>query len=311
MESGGAAFGAGGLLLKTNPPPCFLSYYRKKPPPLWNFKATRCYCRRFRTLRRSYIVSAGKGRRASNSETVGSQRFNFRFRDRDRNGSTDDDVGEDRGGGYKWKRKKRKWWSDEPPKMAENEEEPGILEEAIDSLWILKVFKSYGWILPPILLAILLATGPKAFLVALALPIGQSLLTFVFQKLWERRKRKPKQKARKRRRPSPNTINDTNTDDEERDEEGQMQEKMDYQSWSVHDNGSVNQDAKGVLDFGGWDELDRVASMRRPPQMAARSHRKTSMKDKLSQGGANSDMPLLLRLLIAVFPFLGSWTKML
>lgn len=40
--------------------------------------------------------------------------------------------------GYRRKGKKRMWWSEGSPDMVE-EEDAGILEEFVDSLWIFKV----------------------------------------------------------------------------------------------------------------------------------------------------------------------------
>ncbi|PRQ36847.1 hypothetical protein RchiOBHm_Chr4g0396101 [Rosa chinensis] len=82
----------------------------------------------------------------SNAETIRSKTFGFSFRDR-RNGDEDeeeddDDYEEEDDYGYntskgKKKKNKRRWWSDGPSEM---EEKPvGVLEEAIDSVWIFKV----------------------------------------------------------------------------------------------------------------------------------------------------------------------------
>ncbi|XVF38564.1 hypothetical protein REPUB_Repub20aG0113000 [Reevesia pubescens] len=188
----------------------------------------------------------------------------------------------------------------------------GILEDGIDSIWIFKVFKSYGWSLPPILLSLLFATGPKAFLMALALPLGQSAVTFAFEKLF-RSQSKQKRKARVRKKPK-NTSRRTvkNVKMEEEQQEGRKSRKgmKGYQSWVVGDYDSVNEGGNGAISFGGWDELDGVGSTRMPSTTESVSKRTTKEKDKLSMKQSKSDAPLLLRLLIAVFPFLGSWTKL-
>ncbi|KEH31032.1 hypothetical protein MTR_4g088590 [Medicago truncatula] len=64
----------------------------------------------------------------------------------------------------------------------------------------IQVFKSYGWTLPIILASWLLSTGPKAFLMALAIALGQSALALAFEKLWGRTESKPKRKCRMKRK---------------------------------------------------------------------------------------------------------------
>ncbi|XP_059446165.1 uncharacterized protein LOC132177739 [Corylus avellana] len=94
----------------------------------------------------------------------------------------------------------------------------GIFEEVFDSFWIFKVFRSYGWTLPPIILSWLLASGPKAVLMALVLPLGQSVVSLAFEKLWGRKRSRPKRKSRMRRKPSASTVSSVETDAEEQDE---------------------------------------------------------------------------------------------
>ncbi|XP_024194745.1 uncharacterized protein LOC112197994 [Rosa chinensis] len=248
----------------------------------------------------------------SNAETIRSKTFGFSFRDR-RNGDEDeeeddDDYEEEDDYGYntskgKKKKNKRRWWSDGPSEM---EEKPvGVLEEAIDSVWIFKVFRSYGWTLPFIIMSLLLSSGPKAFLMALALPLGQSVLSLAFEKLWGRTQRRPKHKSRMRRKPSATSEANVKRDEEETYDEDQEtnNKKMDYQSWVVGNDVSVGNSGEDASKLGGWDDLERMESEKR------QSRRKSRGKGKLSRRERISDTPLLLRLLIAVFPFLGSWTK--
>lgn len=233
-----------------------------------------------------------------NAET---RRFNFKFKFRDKNGDSVQVEEDEKGGSTrKGKKRKRRWWSDQ------EEEPPGILEEAIDSLWVLQLAKSYGWMFPPIVITSLLATGPKAFLMVLALSVGQSALTFAFQKLLGKTQSKPKRKVRKRRKTTGSTVNDADIGDEEQDKEGAVKGRMGYRSWVVDDNGSFNKDNQDAPNFGGWDEFDATA-----PQRKRQPRKKPLANGKWSMSGRKSDTPLLLRLLIAVFPFLGSWTKML
>lgn len=167
------------------------------------------------------------------------------------------------------------------------------------------MFKSYGWAFPFIIISLLLSSGPKAFLMALALPLGQSALSLAFEKLWGRTERRPKRKSRMRRRPPATSEGSVKMDEEETYDEDQETDnkKMGYQSWVVENDVSVGNSDEAASSLGGWDDLERMQSERR------QSRRKSRRKGKLSRRERNSDTPLLLRLLIAVFPFLGSWTK--
>lgn len=142
---------------------------------------------------------------------------------------------------------------------------------------------------------------------ALALPLGQSALSLAFEKLWGRTQSRPKRKSRKRRKPSATTEANAKMGEKEKYDEDQetSNEKMGYQSWVVGNDGSVDNGGQDATSLGGWDDLERMKSDGR------QSRRKPREKmGKLSRRERNSDTPLLLRLLIAVFPFLGSWTKM-
>ncbi|KAM6544812.1 hypothetical protein CsatB_025548 [Cannabis sativa] len=248
----------------------------------------------------------------SNAETRRSQRFGFDFRGKrdEYEDEDEDEEEEDYEEGF-YNGSKRRWWSDyESP---EREEGPGILEEAIDALWILKVFKSYGWMLPVIFASWLLATGPKAFLMALALPLGQSALAFAFDKLWGKSQSKPKRRRTRvrKRRAASSTVTDTETEeeyDEDRQEPGRQ--KTGYQSWVVGDEEPVEKGGQSGTSFGGWDDLEKAKSSGKSSRMRGGSRRTSGDKGKLGRRERKSDTPLLLRLLIAFFPFLGSWTKM-
>lgn len=169
----------------------------------------------------------------------------------------------------------------------------------------MQVFKSFGWGLPPILLSLLFANGPKAFLMALAVTIGQSAIAFAFEKISGKSHSKQKRKARARKTKkytSWRTVR--NIKKEEQVHEGLKKKKgmKGYQSWVVDDQGTTS--------FGGWDELDGTEPTRTPSTMENGSKQTRKPKDRLSVSETESNEPLLLRLLIAVFPFLGSWTKL-
>ncbi|KAL2463231.1 hypothetical protein Fot_52887 [Forsythia ovata] len=193
-----------------------------------------------------------------------------------------------------------------------------VLEDYVDSIWIIKVFRSFGWMLPFILIPLLLATGFKAFLMALALPVGQSTISFAFQRLRDRGKNKPKRKTKiKKRRSRLRTSRTVKLDEEWRGNQWTINKRTGYQSWVQRNDVSDKNSDRDAYSFGGWDDLDRreesnIGSSRRWGQRASRSPGMFTEKGKSSRRAIQSDLPLLLRLLVAVFPFLGSiLTKML
>ena len=164
----------------------------------------------------------------------------------------------------------------------------------------------------------LLATGPKAFLMALALPLGQSALSLAFEKVWgnSSEEERARQKTKKRPFRKSTSASGYEWQDEEDGAQG-------YRSWVSGDVG-VDDEGDDVVSrpprsFGGWDELDwqegstkRTTKRQRPITMTRSSSDNTSEdRGKLSGNVKYRDAPLFLRLLVAVFPFLGSWTRML
>lgn len=234
----------------------------------------------------------------SNAESVRTDRFGFRAGD-----------GREEDG--------RKWWSDEPDDEFydefdgfDDEEEE---ENFWDKIWIFKVFKAYGYMLPAIIASMLLATGPKAFLMALALPLGQSAISLAIEKLWGRTYEEPRMKAKSRRKPFNRSTSFRNREKEER--KSDYKGRNDYQSWDSAAESEVTDNASGSRrsTFGGWDELDdqKGSAGRKSSSGDGSAQDEPVKKGKLSRRGRYRDAPLFLRLLIAVFPFLGSWTRIL
>ncbi|KAH6768410.1 hypothetical protein C2S51_013746 [Perilla frutescens var. frutescens] len=192
------------------------------------------------------------------------------------------------------------------------------LEDYIDSIWILKVFRSYGWMLPPILLSLLLANGLKAFLIALTLPLGQSTFAFAIRRFQNRGKNKPKRKNKAKKRRS-RFYSSRDVELEESSEftfrQGARKKQKGYQSWVSKDDFRASSNESTAANFGGWDELDlgvdyNVGSPRRASKKSSGSRGESAPKGE-NRGFRHSDGPLLLRLLISFFPYLSSWTKML
>lgn len=223
-----------------------------------------------------------------------------KYRRRDPNAGDKYDEEED-GDDDEFGRQRRRWWSDySPPEMDRG---PESLEEFIDSIWIIKIFGSYYPLLPAFLLSMLLATGPKAFLMSLALLIGQSAFTFALKKLWDEKQNKPKRKTKSKKRARINTA--SNVEYEEEEIKWTQKGKTGYRSWVGRDDTSVDKDNQNPSTFGGWDDLDTTK------EFDTKYRGRRAEKGRFSRRERKSEMPLLLRLLIAVFPFLSSWTKML
>ncbi|PHT38549.1 hypothetical protein CQW23_22122 [Capsicum baccatum] len=186
-----------------------------------------------------------------------------------------------------------------------------VFEEYIESIWIFKVLWSYGWALPPIVLALLVTGGPKAFLMALAIPLGQSTFSFAIQKMLDTTQNKPtrKSKTKKRRRAAP-TSSKANFWRRAGSSKTRKR-KTGYQSWVPNNDVSASKDDREVSKYGGWDELDQETESKSSAQSSAETSKIPMEKGKLSSAEAKSDTPLLLRLLISMFPFLASWTKLL
>ncbi|KAF5204218.1 transmembrane protein [Thalictrum thalictroides] len=248
----------------------------------------------------------------SNAESFRSNRFKFNFDDE----LSDEDEYDNYD--FKWgESPKRKWWSDDDDN---SERGAGVVEEVIDRVWFFKVLRSFGWLLPAIMMSMLLATGPKAFLMALALPLGQSALSFAIDKVFGRIQDKPKSRPRpkSKRKPFARAASYVEVNEEELDESsGSSEARQGYQSWVATEDGPVKQNVdQRKPSFGGWDELDRrqrseKATTRRRRPTAGVPPRQGVEKAKMSRRGRRREAPLLLRLLISVFPFLGSWTKLL
>ncbi|XP_015087764.1 uncharacterized protein LOC107031072 [Solanum pennellii] len=184
--------------------------------------------------------------------------------------------------------------------------------EYIESIWIFKVFCSYGFVLIPILIVLISTGGAKAFAMAFALPIGQSTLFFAIQKILDVIQNKPTRKStsKKRQRAAPNS---SKTDFWRRGGSSKTRKrKTGYQSWVSNNDVSASKDDREVSRYGGWDELDQeMQSSKSSDKSSAETAKIPVEKGKLSRPEATSDTPLLLRLLISMFPFLASWTKML
>ncbi|XP_023640680.1 uncharacterized protein LOC17889006 [Capsella rubella] len=173
-----------------------------------------------------------------------------------------------------------------------------ILEEIIDNVWILKALRSYGYLLPFILVSLLISTGPKAFLVSLAVASGPSLLFYAFQKLigWDKRRKT-------------SMANQFGIEEEEVE---RRRSRVRYNPSMVRNNVNdreVNRSsAEMASNFGGWDELDGRWTISEQPTSEPK---RTPLKKRQRIRREKAAEPLLLRLLVSLFPFLSTYTNML
>lgn len=223
-----------------------------------------------------------------------SSRFNF---------DDEDDVR-----GY---RKKRVWWSDDSIDSEDDDDEGGfgVLEDSFDTSFILKVLNAFGWMVPAVAISLLLGSGgTNTFLMALVLPLAQSVISFIADTFLGNSigSSKPKRKRAKKKpfvraRYSTKMKQDANP--------REVNDKYQFE-------GENKNKPRGRMgsSFGGWDELDRGLGYDKVPKrepIRNVNEPQLENKDKLSRRVTTRETPLLVRLLIAVFPFLGSWMKLL
>lgn len=166
---------------------------------------------------------------------------------------------------------------------------------------------------------------------ALALPLGQSAFSFAADKLWGKpqanqrnRATKAKKKKKKKEKPFAQGASYTRSTQmgEEEEDEGDVKHdnfgKPAYQSWAAaggEDGKAGEGGGRPEPSFGGWDELEngrRAAARKRSSARRGVGSRGGMREGKLSRrGGRKKEVPLFIRLLVAVFPFLGSWTNLL
>lgn len=254
------------------------------------------------TIRRRSIRSRPPGRNHWDSytaETIQTGRCRFNIHD-----EFLEEDGDEEDFDFTNSAKQRVWWSDDESEIDDVEDE---------EYWIFKVLGAFGWMVPAITISMLLGTGSNAFIMAIALPLGQRALSLAIDKVWGRTssnnrkpssRHRPRTRTRTKKKPFTRAASNIVADEER---------VTSYPSWVGSNYRSVKKNASS--SFGGWDELvgnDKIPKRRVgvPIQKGQGPPRQQSKKNNLSRRLKNST-PLLLRLLIAVFPFLGSWTRLL
>ncbi|KAH9623081.1 hypothetical protein KSS87_005573 [Heliosperma pusillum] len=215
--------------------------------------------------------------------------------------------------------KRRNWWSDDDDSDDDDEEdggyEFGLFEDSNPFDWIFQVLKIFGWVVPAVIISSLLGTGTNSLIMAVVLPLGQTALSLVMDKFGgsptSSSSSRPGYKSRRRprhgSRSRPGARNARS-----RTSPG----RGGYQSWRTANNSSVKTGWGNDPRFGGWDELDEQVGPTSDFSSKGQSREVNDPQSfeigsgKLSRM-QNRDKPLLMRLMIAVFPLLGSWTRFL
>ncbi|KAF2602024.1 hypothetical protein F2Q70_00028301 [Brassica cretica] len=87
--------------------------------------------------------------------------------------------------------------------------------------------------------------------------------------------------------------------------EDERRSRVRYSPSQVRNSGSAGM----ASNFGGWDELEGPGTVSEQPRTEPK--RKPMKKRKKIRRGEAEAQPLLLRLLVSLFPFLSSYTNML
>ncbi|XP_031104802.1 uncharacterized protein LOC116009806 isoform X3 [Ipomoea triloba] len=237
----------------------------------------------------------------------GQQRFRFDEEELRANGGEKDAEF-----GFGAATKQRIWWSDDDSSRGDSfddEDEDfegfGELEGSIGFSWIFKVLQAFGWMVPAVLVSMLLGTGTNTIVMALALPLAQSALSLIMDAFSGTSYDRARPKSRTRKRSYARAKTNARTREGEQNTQNGK---------GARGYGSNEKEAKTTQNFGGWDELDNpgtTSANKTPKTTPAQDPNKARLRNegKLSRRISKKETPLLLRLLIAVFPFLGSWTK--
>ncbi|KAG7623972.1 hypothetical protein AtNW77_Chr3g0159021 [Arabidopsis thaliana] len=204
------------------------------------------------------------------------------------------------------RKKKRPWWLDDDDDDDDNDD--WMNEEEEDWSMVFEVFRTLSWMLAPIGISLLLGTDSNAGVMALAVPLVQSVLSLVVSKVWSRPSIRSMKRSRRDTFSRSASVSSGRT--RKARQGGNMRGGVDkggYKSWIVGDDDS-NSMGTG---YGGWDDLDTLREIRNDNLLNENVRPKQQFERKATRRWRVKEKPLLLRMLIAAFPFLGSWTKLL
>lgn len=236
---------------------------------------------------------------------------------KERNPSFDDDNDD----GYD---DSKPWWSFPDKEDYFDDREDYDSEDASELSWasvgVQKAVRSLTWIFPAVLIPFLLG-NPMGLVMALVLPFAQTAIGTLFEQAWKAILKTvvPAPAKPKRWRKTASYRNRTRTDTVY---SNPMEAMSSEQSAPYNDaSGSAPTEARqkfswadpdesrkdgipGGLNLGGWEDLDNGI------QSPVRTVKQKKM-GKLSRRVRKREVPLLYRLLIALFPFLSVWEKYL
>lgn len=237
--------------------------------------------------------------------------------------------------GGRVREKRRNWWSDDEDDDDDDDEDDefGFWDEPSATDWVCKILRAFAWMIPAVAISAVLGTGPNSLIMALVLPLGQTALSLAMDKLWAGPSSSPDPRPRSRPRGQPKHRPERDPfasfaggprktrRGAGRPSTGTRTMNGSYQSSGAANNSSsAKKSGKSGSKFGGWDELDELSNTvpkEGQNQKAEGQNQKaegletehtTTVKLSTTRKG---ERPFFLRLLIAVFPFLGSWTRFL
>ncbi|KAL0313782.1 UNVERIFIED_CONTAM: hypothetical protein Scaly_2900700 [Sesamum calycinum] len=179
-------------------------------------------------------------------------------------------------------------------------------------LALLQIFRAFGWMIPAVIISLLLGTGPNAIIMALALPLAQSAFSLAAEALFGRVDESPRSRPKSKKRPFAGARNRTRVRKEKEFRNQKGKEAETYKSWVDANNVSTKNEKRKQQRFNGWDELDnqpRVDKEHRVGSVKNTNEPRVQEAVKLHRR-IKGDTPLFMRLLIAMFPYLGFWTKL-
>ncbi|KFK37855.1 hypothetical protein AALP_AA3G038000 [Arabis alpina] len=205
------------------------------------------------------------------------------------------------GFGFSKKKKKRPWWLDDDDD--DDDDYNDLMNDEDDWSMVFEVFRTLSWMLAPIGISLLLGTDSNAGLMALAVPLVQTLLSFVVDKVLSRPSiSRPMKRSRRGSFSRSTSVSSARKGREEENMGGVVGKEGGYKSWMVGDVEINSMSSR----YGGWDDLVTQREIRNDENVRS----KQQFKRKASRPWRVKEKPLFLRMLIASFPFLGSWTKL-
>uniref|UniRef100_A0A0E0FR80 TAFII28-like protein domain-containing protein n=1 Tax=Oryza nivara TaxID=4536 RepID=A0A0E0FR80_ORYNI len=190
---------------------------------------------------------------------------------------------------------RRRWWSDEDMEEEDDEEgygyddggaPGGSAQELFGEPWFSKLFRAYGYVLPLLLASMLVATGPRAFLMAMALPLAQSAISWVVSFFTTRSRRQQEEES------SYGYDYDDDPAFQRREEDDDDGDYYDAGAWQWRSR-SHQQSTESGSGFGGWDDL--LYDDEEKKEQESSGKKRTPPEPDTAAAAAASDLGLGLR----------------